>query len=80
MIRMNGQTTPLATVEAPIENPTFYVIHPLDDIPEEKLKSDHLEPMELNLTTRIALFALRAYLVIMLALLAYHLVSSFMHA
>lgn len=39
----------------------FYVIHPLDDIPEEKVKSDHLPPLKMTPSVWWALFALREY-------------------
>ena len=53
----------------------FYVIHPLDDVPEEKVKSDHLTPLKMTRSFWWSLFALRAYLVIMLGLLIYRLVD-----
>src|SRR5580704_8026925 len=53
----------------------FYVIHPLDDVPEEKVKSDHLPPLKMTLSVRWSLFTLRAYLIIMMLLLAYHVVD-----
>lgn len=63
----------------PIENdPTedfFYVVHPLDDLPEEKVKSDHLPPLRMTRTVRWSLFTLRAYLIIMMLLLVYHVVD-----
>jgi hypothetical protein len=53
----------------------FYVIHPLDDVPEEKVKSDHLPPLKMTPSFWWSLFALRAYLIIMLVLLIYRLVD-----
>jgi hypothetical protein len=50
----------------------FYVIHPLDDLPEEKVKSDHLPPLKMTRSVRWSLFTLRAYLIIMMVLLFYH--------
>jgi hypothetical protein len=50
----------------------FYVIHPLDDLPEEKVKSDHLPPLKMTRSVRWSLFTLRAYLIIMMLLLFYH--------
>ena len=49
----------------------YYVVHPLDDEPEEKIDVDNAGPMEMTRSTRFALLALQVYLVIMLALLAY---------
>jgi hypothetical protein len=53
----------------------FYVVHPLDDLPEEKVKSDHLPPLKMTPTVRWSLFTLRAYLIVMMLLLAYHVVD-----
>jgi hypothetical protein len=53
----------------------FYVIHPLDDLPEEKMKSDHLPALSMTRTVRWSLFTLRAYLIIMMLLLVYHVVD-----
>ena len=50
----------------------FYVIHPLDDLPEEKVKSDHLPPLKMTRSVRWSLFTLRAYLIVMMLLLFYH--------
>jgi hypothetical protein len=46
----------------------FLVVHPLDDYPEEKLKSDRLAPLETTPVVRWSLFALRAYLNVMIVL------------
>jgi len=53
----------------------FYVVHPLDDLPEEKVKSDHLPPLKMTRSVRWSLFTLRAYLIVMMLLLAYHVVD-----
>jgi hypothetical protein len=53
----------------------FYAIHPLDDLPEEKVKSDHLPPLKMTRTVRWSLFTLRAYLIIMMLLLFYHVID-----
>jgi hypothetical protein len=57
----------------------FYVVHPLDDIPEAKLKSDHLPPLVMTPMVRWSLFALRAYLVLMMVLLTYHVIDLGVH-
>jgi hypothetical protein len=44
----------------------------LDDLPEEKVKSDHLPPLKMTRSVRWSLFTLRAYLIIMILLLFYH--------
>lgn len=50
----------------------FYVVHPLDDIPEEKFDAEHLGPMPMTLSVKWSLFALRAYLILMGVLVGYH--------
>ncbi|HEY4815758.1 MAG TPA: hypothetical protein VIH58_13820 [Chthoniobacterales bacterium] len=51
----------------------YLVVHPLDDVPEQKLKSDHLAPMEMTSSARWSLVALRLYLILMMGLFFYHL-------
>jgi hypothetical protein len=53
----------------------FLVIHPLDDIPEQKIDSDHLPPMEMTQGVRWSLISLRVYLILMIALFMYHVID-----
>ena len=53
----------------------FVVIHPLDDVPEEKVDIENLGPMEMTLSVRLSLLSLRAYLVLMMALVFYHVLD-----
>ena len=50
----------------------FVVIHPLDDVPEEKVDTESLGPMRMTWSVRISLVSLRAYLVSMMLLVLYH--------
>jgi hypothetical protein len=50
----------------------FYVVHPLDDLPEEKRNADNLGPMPMTRSVKYSLLALRGYLVGMGLLVAYH--------
>lgn len=50
---------------------THYVIHPLDDIREQKCTSEGLGLMHLTLTARISLAALRVYLIAMTCIILY---------
>ena len=50
----------------------FVVIHPLDDVPEEKVDTENLGPMAMTPSVRISLLSLRAYLVLMMILVFYH--------
>lgn len=57
------------------ERTFFTVVHPLDDEPEEKVDTEHLGPMQMTKTVRVCLFALRGYLLLMFALLAYRVLQ-----
>jgi len=66
----------MATMTNPIEltelTNRFVVIHPLDDVPEEKVNTENLGPMTMTASVRISLLSLRAYLVLMMILVFYH--------
>jgi len=53
----------------------FYVIHPLDDVKEEKRDADTLGPMPMTTSVRISLLMLRGYLVVMGLLVLYHVLD-----
>ena len=53
----------------------FVVVHPLDDVPEAKVDTDHLGPMSMTLSVRISLLSLRVYLVLMMLLVFYHVID-----
>ncbi len=61
----------MAAIIKSSKDQVFYVVHPLDDEPEEKIDVDNAGPMEMTRSTRFVLLALQIYLVIMLALLLY---------
>jgi hypothetical protein len=56
------------------KNEQFTVIHPLDDVREQKIDLSRLGPMPLTRTVRFSLMALRGYFILMLMLVVYHLV------
>jgi hypothetical protein len=60
----------LATRPTPNDT-TLYVIHPLDDIQEQKCTSEGLGLMHLTPTVRIALTTLRVYLIAMTLIILY---------
>ncbi len=68
----------MATLTNPIQNEEltrhFVVVHPLDDVPEEKVDIESLGPMPMTATVRLSLFSLRAYLVLMMLLVFYRVV------
>ncbi|MGD0498414.1 MAG: hypothetical protein ABSC23_08255 [Bryobacteraceae bacterium] len=57
------------------ERPTFAVVHPLDDAPEEKVETEYLGPMPMTRAVRISLFTLRGYLLLMVGLLAFRVLQ-----
>ena len=69
----------MATMTNPIEMHElvnhFVVVHPLDDVREEKVDTEHLGPMAMNWGVRISLFSLRAYLLLMMILVFYHVLD-----
>ena len=69
----------MATMTNPIELHElanhFVVIHPLDDVPEEKVDTENLGPMAMTASVRISLLSLRAYLVLMMILVFYHVLD-----
>jgi hypothetical protein len=54
---------------------TFYVVHPLDDVPEKKRNADDLGPMPMTRSVKLSLFALRVYLILMGILVAVQVVA-----
>ncbi len=62
-------------LETEIDDRDFLVIHPLDDVREQKIETRHLGPMPMTPTVRISLLALRGYLVLMMLLVLYHVLG-----
>jgi hypothetical protein len=58
-----------------IERAGFEVVHPLDDVPEEKVDTEHLGPMRMTRTVRVCLYALRGYLLLMFGLLGFRVLQ-----
>ena len=56
------------------EATTYRVVHPLDDVAEQKVDSTHLGRMRLTPAVRYSLLALRAYMVLMMAMVFYYVV------
>jgi hypothetical protein len=53
----------------------YFVIHPLDDIVEEKADTSHLGAMPMTTSVKVSLLALRGYLVLMFVLVIYHAID-----
>jgi hypothetical protein len=53
----------------------YLVVHPLDDVPEQKVDTESLGPMPMTASVKWSLVSLRAYLVLMVALVFYRVLS-----
>lgn len=58
-----------------VNEPVFLIVHPLDDAPEEKRDPHAAEPLALRGGARLALIALRGYLIVMALLVLYHVLD-----
>jgi len=65
----------MATMQNSYNPEYFKVIHPLNDVPEEKCESEGLGPIEMTTGVRISLKVLRGYLLLMSAMLVYHVLD-----
>jgi hypothetical protein len=72
---MATMTNPIEVNELTQASNHFVVIHPLDDAPEAKVDIESLGPMPMTLTVRLSLYSLRAYLVLMMLLVLYHVLD-----
>ena len=68
-----GLFRPTVVTDVPAHH--FVVVHPLDDVPEQKVDTSALGPMPMTTTVRMSLLALRAYLVLMILLVFYHVMD-----
>ena len=59
----------------------FRVVHPLDDVPEQKCSAEGLGKIRMTRAVRVSLGVLRAYLILMTLMLSYHVLdlSSLLH-
>jgi hypothetical protein len=51
------------------------VIHPLDDVVEQKVETKHPGPIRMTPAVRLSLLALRGYLMVMMLLALYHMLD-----
>jgi hypothetical protein len=73
----------MATITNPIDTNQFnhkfenhfVVVHPLDDVPEEKVSVESLGPMPMTRSVRLSLMSLRGYLILMMLLVLYHVLT-----
>jgi hypothetical protein len=62
-------------LEKTIHERDFLVIHPLDDVQEQKVETKHLGPMRMTPVVRLSLLALRVYLALMMLLVLYRVLE-----
>jgi hypothetical protein len=65
----------MASIQNTYEPQYFNVIHPLDDVPEEKCTSEGLGHIAMTPAVRISLSVLRGYLILMTLMLGYHVLD-----
>ncbi|MBV8437378.1 MAG: hypothetical protein JOY95_07690 [Silvibacterium sp.] len=65
----------MATAEITPEMNHFHVIHPLDDVAEQKCSSEGLGKIAMTRPVRVSLGVLRAYLIVMTLMLGYHVLD-----
>jgi hypothetical protein len=53
----------------------FLVVHPLDDVMEEKVDTSALGPMPMTTSVKLCLMTLRGYLILMILLVLYHVID-----
>lgn len=53
----------------------FVVVHPLDEVPEQKVDISALGPMTMTTSAKLSLMALRGYLILMMLLVLYHVMD-----
>ena len=56
-------------------NRKYVVIHPLDDVAEEKCSVDGLGQMHMTKSVKLSLYTLRGYLITMVLLVGYRLIT-----
>lgn len=65
----------MATLNVTSTVNSFRVIHPLDDVVEQKCSTEGLGKIKMTRAVRISLGVLRAYLILMTLMLGYHVVD-----
>ena len=65
----------MASIQNSFSPEYLRVIHPLDDAPEAKCSTTGLGRIVMTPAVRVSLTALRAYLVLMTLMLAYHVLD-----
>jgi hypothetical protein len=68
-----GLLRPTIITEVPENH--FVVVHPLDDVREQKVNSSSLGTMPMTFSVKLSLLALRGYLILMMLLVLYHVMD-----
>lgn len=63
----------MIAVKEPTTIEEFVIVHPLYDVPEEKHSTDLVGKRKLGRGTRVSLILLRAYVIAMGCVLAFHM-------
>jgi len=58
-----------------VDAPKIYVVHPLDDAPEQKFDGEGLGHIEMSRAVRYSLMTLRGYLLLVIGLAGWRLVE-----
>jgi hypothetical protein len=65
----------MATMQNSYDPESFHVIHPLNDVPEQKCSSEGLGHIAMTPAVRISLTVLRGYLIVMTLMLGYQVLD-----
>jgi hypothetical protein len=65
----------MATMNVTPDESVFRVIHPLDDVAEQKCSTDGLGKIKMTRAVRVSLGVLRAYLILITLMLGYHVLD-----
>jgi hypothetical protein len=65
----------MATMRVTPDTNGYRVVHPLDDVAEQKCSSDGLGRIRMTRAVRVSLGVLRAYLIVMTLMLGYHVLD-----
>jgi hypothetical protein len=68
-----GLLRPITITEVPENH--FVVVHPLDDVREQKVNTSGLGAMPMTASVKLSLMALRGYLILMMLLVFYHVLD-----
>jgi len=82
-MKMNWMTFLRPAPIGDVAEGSFVVVHPLDDVLEEKVDTTTLGLMPMTTSVRFSLMVLRGYLIVMMLLVLYHvmdLAGAFGHA